>query len=81
MQWVRETKEMVYLRVVFSRGFQRRVSVVDFSSGSYENILRLASSIKGGQFLHRIINYQLYTRTLLHGVNGCGAQANENNLS
>jgi hypothetical protein len=27
MHWARETKEMGYLRVGFSRGFQRRIAV------------------------------------------------------
>jgi len=81
MQWTRETKEMGYLRVGLSRGFQWWDSVADCSGGSYENIRRFASSINGVQFLRRVRNYQLSTRTLLRGVTGCGVQANGNNLS
>jgi len=81
MEWTRETKEMEYLRVGFSRGFQWWDSVADCSGGSYGNIRRFASSISGVQFLRRVSNYQPSTRTLLRRVTGCGAQANGNNLS
>jgi hypothetical protein len=77
MQWARQTKEIGYLRVGFNGGFQWRTAV----EGSYESDLRLASSINGGQFLHRVSNYQLSTWTLIRGVIECGAQPNENNLS
>jgi len=81
MQWARETKEMGYLRVGFSSGFQWWDSMADCSGGSYENIRRFASSINVVQFLRRVSNYNLSTRTLLRGVTGCGAQASGNNPS
>jgi hypothetical protein len=81
MQWARETTEVGYLRLGFRRGFQWWDSVTDCSGGSYESVRRFASSNNAVQFLRRVSNYQIFTRTVLRGVTGCGAQANGNNPS